>query len=228
MVYVLFNSKKIFGIYETISLLKVNCYIFIYQLFASEKLDEGTYTYIKEILLEEEDLNLEELITLMKEAKIYIQTQPVEESGETAFLYISDHIENRFRELQDKIAMDSRVTVKFPGRNAIDNMMITDEIEKEWKKIDPENYKTILNKLRKLIIKNIQKLQLDYSDRILFGNVSSDEASETSYQVWPSDIGNWNLPDGTKMFGEGFAICFDRQGPGVFGIVINPMYGYKI
>lgn len=227
MVYVLFNSEKIFGIYETMSLLKTNCYIFIYELFASEKLDEGSYTYIKELFFEEKNMNLEELINLMKEAKIYIQTHQVEENGETAFLYISDHIESRFKELQDKLAMDSRVTVKFPGRNALDNMMITDEIELAWRNIDPDNSTHIIKKLRKLIIKNIQKLQMDYSDRIAFGNVSSDDASETSYQVWPADIGNWDLPDGTKMFGEDFAICFDRQGPGVFGIVINPMYGYK-
>ena len=106
-------------------------------------------------------------------------------------------------------------------------MMITGEIESSWRNLDPKNFSRILGMLKGLLIRGIQKLQLTYGNRIKFGNVSDLEANEFSYQVWPADMGNWNLPTNSRMFGDGFAVCFKYQIPGVYGIVIDPKFGYK-
>lgn len=93
--------------------------------------------------------------------------------------------------------------------------------------MDSDNYLEIITKLKKSIIKRISQLQMMFEGRVQFGNVSDTQASLISYQLWPADIGNWNLSNNSIMFGDGFAACFQYQVPGVYGIVTNPYYGYE-
>ncbi len=124
------------------------------------------------------------------------------------------------------MSKDSRITVTFPGRSAIDNKMLTSDIEERWRSLDVDNYVTIRNVLFKYLVKRIQKLELDFEGRVMFGIVSDTQASLMSYQVWPADQENWNLPENSKIPGDGLAVCFQYQVPGVFGIVTDPLFGY--
>lgn len=227
MAYILFNSEMIFGIYETLDLIKFNSYVFIYDLLKINKIPRDIYFDIKKCLMEQEIKDLVDLQKIMVKANIHTEYYQLENNGSTAFKNILRHISERFKMLQERLEMDKRVTVRFPGNNAADNMMLPSEIKDSWKKLDGKNYKILIQELENYITLEIQKLELRFGDRIQFGNVSDKDASETSYQVWPADIGNWDLPVNSKMFGDGFAVCFEFQVPGVFGIVTNPMYGYK-
>lgn len=227
MAYILFNSEMIFGIYETLDLIKFNSYVFVYDLLKSNKIPRDIYFDIKKCLMEEEVKDLVDLQKIMIKANIHTEYYQLENNGSIAFKNILRHISERFKMLQERLEMDKRVTVRFPGNNAADNMMLPSEIKDSWKKLDGKNYKILIQELENYISLEIQKLELRFGDRIQFGNVSDKDASETSYQVWPADIGNWDLPVNSKMFGDGFAVCFEFQVPGVFGIVTNPMYGYK-
>ena len=227
MVYILFNQDKIFGVYGTLTMLQTNCYIFVYQLYSKGRLNRDLYLQIKNQLDELAVDSLESLQKTMAPAYIDIETHELEDSSMVALKNISTHIDTRFDFLEDAMGKDSRVNVTFPGTSALDNMMITAEIESFWREMDPDNFLEVINKLKKLIIKRISVLQLMYEGRVQFGNVSDKQASTLSYQVWPADIGNWNLPNNSPVYGEGFAACFQYQVPGVFGIVTNPYYGYK-
>ena len=227
MVYILFNGEKIHGTYQTLQLLKANCYIFAYDLFRKNKLRRDIYFEIKDKILKTNVIELSKLQKIVMSAGMSIESHPLQENGYYVLENITKHIIQRFDKLEDDISKDARVIITFPGNSAIDNMMITSEIEDIWRNLDSENYTKIINELRKLIMLKIQRLQLKFPERIKFGSVSDKEASLISYQVWPADIGNWNLPNNSKIFGEGFALCFEYQVPGVFGIVINPLYGYE-
>ena len=226
MVYILFNKDKIFGVYGTLPMLQANCYIFAYQLYRSKKLNRDIYLQIKNQLDELALDSLESLQKIAAAAYIDIESHKLEDSSFTALSNISGHINSRFDILEDFMGKDSRVNVTFPGNSALDNMMVTAEIETVWREMDPDNYLEVITKLKKLIIKRISTLQLMFESRVRFGNVSDKQASTLSYQVWPADIGNWNLPNNSPIYGEGFAACFQYQVPGVFGMVTNPYYGY--
>ena len=227
MVYVLFNQDRIFGIYMTIELLKSNCFIFVYKLYKERKIDKSAYFLIKEKIFDVSLKDLADLQLIVRPVGIHTQYYELEKNGSTALKKILEHVDARFEELEMKMGMDSRVTATIPGRSALDNMLVTSEIEDVWKEIDPVNFLVIIDELRGFIMKKIQRLQTMYEGRIFFGNVSDTEASEISYQLWPADIDNWDLPENTEITGDGFAICFKYQVPGVFGIVTNPLYGYK-
>jgi hypothetical protein len=227
MVYILFNRDKIFGVYGTLTMLQANCYIFVYQLYNTRKLDRDTYMKIKTQLDELALDSLESLQKTMAMAYIDIESHDLENDSFKALENISKHIDFRFDTLEELLGKDSRVNVTFPGNSALDNMMVTAEIETVWREMDPDNYLEVITKLKKLIIRRISTLQLMFESRVKFGNVSDKQASTLSYQVWPADIGNWNLPNNSPVYGEGFAVCFQYQVPGVYGIVTNPYYGYK-
>ena len=227
MVYILFNQDKIFGVYGTISLLQTNCYIFLYTLFTQGKVSKETYFQIKNELSEIAVDTLPDLEKIMIPAGINIENQPLEANGFYALESITKHIDSRFDTLEEAMGKDARVTVTIPGNSALDNMMVTAEIENIWREMDSDNYLEIITKLKKSIIKRISRLQMMFEGRVQFGNVSDTQASLISYQLWPADIGNWNLPNNSIMFGDGFAACFQYQVPGVYGIVTNPYYGYE-
>lgn len=228
MVYILFNSDKIFGVYGTLSILQANCYIFVYELYRKGRVNKDIYISIKNDLDELALDSLESLQRIMARAYIEIESHPLESDGFTALKKIMSHINTRFDKLEEVMGKDSRVNTKIPGNSALDNMMVTAEIESVWRQMDPENYLEIITKLKKLLIQRISVLQMMFGSRVQFGNVSDKEASALFYQVWPADISNWNLKNNSRIFGEGFAICFEYQVPGVFGIVVNPYYGYNL
>ena len=218
--------KDIYGIYNKFDLLKMNSFILAYKLYIKGNIDRKYYTYIKE---KTSDLNISylELKKLLEYSNIYINSYNLQNNDMEALNCIETHIEERFSELEEILTRDSRVTVTFPGKNALLNNMIPVEVENVWRSFDKENYDYVITRLNKLIIILIQLLQKKFHSRIKFGPVSDREASEISYQVWPADMGNWNLPMNSEMKGDGYALYFDYQKPGVFGIVTNPRYGYK-
>jgi hypothetical protein len=226
MVYILFNSSRILGLYETINLVQVNSFVLLYRMMNEGKIDKDNYFKVKKELMESTNIQYEELKELLSKVNIYVDYHDVEKNGLYAFEIILKHINSRFDKLEDMMSKDSRISVKFPGRSAIDNLMINPEIESHWRMIDMANYDTLRDELFKFMIKKIQKLELNFEGRVKFGVVSDTEASETSYQVWPADQENWNLPVNSKIPGEGLAVCFQYQVPGVYGIVVDPVFGY--
>ena len=227
MVYVLYDREKMYGVYKTLQLVKTNCYILIYELLRLKKIDRDVYFSIKKVLFEESRIESDNLRKLLKPAGVQIDEVTYESSSLLALKNIMEHIDNRFNQLREMMQKDSRVTVKFPGSSAIDNLMITKEIRDSWFEMDPMNSQKIIPELKSFIRSKIENLQETFDGRVTFGEVSDKYASQFSYQVWPSDIGNWNLTNGTKIFGSDMALNFEFQVPGVYGIVVNPKYGYK-
>lgn len=227
MVYVLYDRDGIYGIYKTIQLLKTNSYIFLYELFKKKKITREGYFSLKEILFTETRMDIRSLKMILEKAGVYIDEVEYESNSLLALKNILHHIDLRFNFLEDRMAKDSRVTVRFPGKDAINNLMITKDIYESWLEMDPMNYEKIIHELKKYIKTRIEELLEKFEGRVEFGDVSDKYASPVSYQVWPSDIGNWNLPDGSKIYGSDMAVNFEFQVPGVYGIVVNPKYGYK-
>lgn len=226
MVYILFNKDEIFGVYNTEQLVRHNCFVFLYKMKRQGKVSREEYFSIKKKIFDTPIYPVEELRRMMKIVGIFIDSHSYEENGLVALRNIILHINKRFDELDSFMEKDSRVTVTIPGVNALDNKMMTAGIQDRWKLLDPENFERIMTELGKILVLKIQMLELKYEGRVKFGVVSDTQASETSYQVWPADKENWNLPDGSKIPGDEMAICFEYQVPGVFGIVVDPMFGY--
>lgn len=226
MVYILYDDVGIFGVYETIQLLKTNCFVFLYDIFEVGRITKEEYFFVKKKLFESSYIDIVDLKKLMETVGIKISTVNLEKNGVVALESILEHIKSRFEKLHSYMAKDSRVTVTIPGKNSFDNLLITYQIEENWRELDPDNFKVIMLELKSYLIKSIQKLQLDFEDRVQFGQVSDTKASETSYQIWSADRKNWNLPNGYQIPGEDLALCFKYQVPGVYGIVLDPKFGY--
>lgn len=227
MVYILFSQDKIFGVYQNEDLLQHNCYVFLYERFQGEKVDTETYFRVKKLLFENKNISVNDLRKIMNSAGIFIDDHENQTSGLTALKNILYHIERRFNYLEENMGMDSRITVTIPGRNALDNEIFSENIERKWQELDTRNYTIIRDTLYKYLVTRIQKLQYQFKNRVFFGPVSDTNASETSYQLWPADKENWDVPNGTKIPGDGLATCFQYQVPGVFGIVVDPLFGYN-
>lgn len=227
MVYILFDKDTVYGIYKTLDLLKQNCFSFNYQKYNDKKTNEKEYFVVKNSLIEMVKPEIDDLRKLMLTVEIYVKITKYEENGLYALERILKHIKYRFDILEEKMSMDSRVHIKFPGNNAIENKMITHSIENNWRNLDMNNYLPIITQLRKYLITRIQNLEMKFTTRVKFGSVCDTYASEIFYQVWPADQQNWNLPENTPIQGSEFSSCFEYQTEGVFGIVTDPLYGYK-
>ena len=204
----------------------MNSFILVHKLYIQRKVAKKYYLFVKE---KTSDLNLSyvDLTKILEPLHIYLRNYEEEDSAFGVMKSIEEHIEIRFNELEDKLLLDSRVQITFPGKNALKNDMLPIEVENVWRGFDKENFTRIITRLKKLIIVRIQLLQKKFYGRIKFGSVSDKDASEISYQVWPADMRNWDLPENSQMVGEGYSLYFDYQIPGVFGIVTNPRYGYR-
>ena len=96
MVYILFNRDKIFGVYGTLKMLQSNCYIFVYQLYNTRKLDRDTYIKIKNQLDELALDSLESLQKTMAVAYIDIESHDLENDSFKALENISKHIDGSY------------------------------------------------------------------------------------------------------------------------------------
>jgi hypothetical protein len=226
MVYILFSNSEIIGLYEKESLVKQNAFVAVYRMMKKGLITQEIYFQIKQRLFQDFNIPIKDLQQIIQIANLYIDYRKIEENGLEALEKVLKHIEERFNYLEDIMSKDSRITVTFPGNSAVDNKMMTVEIEDRWRALDVDNYVFIRNELFKFLVKKIQKMELDFEGRVMFGIVSDTQASLMSYQVWPADQENWNLPENSKIPGEGLAVCFQYQVPGVYGIVTDPMFGY--
>ena len=85
-----------------------------------------------------------------------------------------------------------------------------------------EAYKNFMDALGR----GVEQLRREFPSRVVFGQVSSADASATHLQVWGANADNWNLTPGSSISGGGMAIAMAVQGPGVFGWPSN-IFGSK-
>ena len=80
---------------------------------------------------------------------------------------------------------------------------------------DVHNVSRILDALGR----GVEQLRREFPSRVVFGQVSSADASATHLQVWGANADNWNLTPGSSISGGGMAIAMAVQGPFVVIVV---------
>ena len=136
MVYILFNNSEIIGLYQKESLVKQNAFVAIYKMMQQGSISQEMYFQVKQKLMSQFNMPIKDLQILLKSVNIYIDYRKIEENGFYALERVLKHIEERFNFLEETMAKDSRVTVTFPGNSAIDNKMLTVEIEDRWRSLE--------------------------------------------------------------------------------------------
>jgi hypothetical protein len=233
MTYIVSLNGEIYGIYETIDLVRTNLLIILIFNLEKENIDVDFYENIHEYLIvpsfSEQSLEIPELRREISNLGIHIQKMESEKNGSYALEKIMNHINWRFMELEKKMNHDSRVKITFPGDNS-DNHQLGVPYVDDWKLIDRVNWLKLSNHLHTYISSKIRELEKNFppiSDkRVRFGEVLYDNANERSIQVWSANSINWNLPKGVEIPGLYQAQQMRFQEPGVFGIVVTPKYGY--
>ena len=82
-----------------------------------------------------------------------------------------------------------------------------------------EHYKAVLE----VIDTGVNTLYTTFTDRVLFGQISSDIADDDTIIVWGANVNNWNDENLVKRpRGDGQASFITEQKWGVFGIVTTP------
>ena len=227
MVFVILNSKRIFGVFETEELVKFHLPIILIESFNEGMASKESVLRIQELIKDKEEVKIDFVKELLKSIKVFVIEKDLEKNGFYVLDLILAHISRRFETLEQAMTLDDRVKIRIPGNNALENKLINYDVETSWMSLDITNFKKIITKLKKKIILEIQKLELKFKDKVSFGKLDEDEASDTNILVWPADKENYDLPDGEPIEGKGFALCFEFQKPGIFGIVVDPKFGYK-
>ena len=135
------------------------------------------------------------------------------------------HIEYRFDNLEKLMKKDTRNKITFPGLNP-SNHKLCDFYFPSWNLLDKENYHLLTKSLQDYISIRMNDLKKMYPERINFGDVVYENATSNHFQVWGANAKNWNLPEGAKIPGKFQAAQMKIQEPGVYGIVVTPLYGY--
>lgn len=230
MAYILYYLNTIKGCYGTIDLLRFNVLILCFELKKTDKISDTIYERITESL---EHPHFDELSfqnPILKQSLIdeHIRIQVVDYvySGHQILEKILKHIEKRFDNLVDKMYLDSRVKITIPGTDP-ENHQLGPMYKECWKLVDRDNYEELYNAMYNYISSKIMELIEKFdNERIKFGDIFYQNASLTDYQLWSANIQNWDLPEGSKIPGSYQALDMKIQVPGVYGIVVNPRYGY--
>ena len=229
MAYILYYKNKVYGCYGTLDLLRYNMLIILYNLYQNQKIDKQTYegimTYFESEYFSIDTFKLEDFRKELRKCNFSIEQIDYEQSGKYAIENILSHVEYRFDTLEKIMKKDSRVKVTFPGNDA-ENHKLCDFYFPSWNLMDKENYQILTKSLHDFIAIRMNNIKKMYPERVIFGDVVYENASPTHYQVWGANAKNWNLPEGSKIPGKYQAMQMKVQEPGVFGIVVTPLYGY--
>jgi hypothetical protein len=235
MTYIVTLNGEIYGVYDTIDLVRTNLMIIFFFNLEKGNIGVDFYEKINEYFIvpqfSEQSLEIPDLKSDISGLGIHILKAETEKNGTYALEKIMNHINWRFMDLEKKMNHDSRVKITFPGDNS-ENHQLGIPYAGDWKLIDRDNWKKLTDTLHKYIGSKIRELEKKFpplkkgDNRIRFGEVLYDNATETSIQVWSANAVNWNLPKGTEIPGLYQAEQMKFQEPGVFGIVVTPIYGY--
>ena len=231
MAYILYHKGVIIGSFGTIDMLRINLLILCFDLMSHSDMNKITYENIVDYLeypnFSEFSFQNTKLKQDLLDEDIRIQLIKYEGSGNDILMKILKHIETRFDKLKDAMLIDSRVTATIPGNDPTDHQLGPAYFEC-WKLADRDNYKNLTKVMYEYITSKILELIEKFDDRIKFGDVYYQNASAINYQLWSANAVNWNLPEGSKIPGSHQAHAMKIQVPGVFGIVVNPRYGYEL
>lgn len=230
MAYIIYHLGSIVGCYGNIDLLRLNLLILCFKLKLDDKINNLVYENIVEALEHPEFDEFSFQNTSLKkdliDENIRVQVIHYEGSAHIVLENILKHIEQRFYELRDKLYLDARVNITIPGSDPHKHDLGT-MYEECWKFVDKENYKQLYNTMHDYISSKIIELIESFGiERVKFGDVYYQNATATNYQLWSANAVNWDLPEGSKIPGSYQALSMKIQVPGVFGIVVNPRYGY--
>lgn len=229
MTFVLSLNGSVYGVYETVDLVRVNLLIILFYNLERGNIELSYYEdlldYLKSDSFSENTFFIPQFQSSIKQLDLTIEEFVNEKNGGCPLEYIMNHINWRFMELEKKMERDVRVKVTFPGENAKDHAL-GEPYFKDWKYVDRKNHKTLTDSLREYITAKIEVLQKRFKGRVHFGEVMYENANDKSIQVWSANGANWNLPEGDEIPGKYQAEEMKFQGPGVYGIVVTPLYGY--
>jgi ribosome-associated translation inhibitor RaiA len=229
MVYALLLNHKIYGLYETIDLVRLNMMIILFYNLEKGKVKVAKYEnlmdYLRSPSFSEETFHVPEFNREVKKLGIRVDYFNVEKNGSTPLEYIMNHVNWRFMELEKKMKHDGRIKITIPGENKEDHRLGNPYFD-NWRWVDPENWECITSTLHNYISKKIGELEKKFKNRVRFGEVLYENANEHSYQLWSANAANWCLPEGEEIPGKFQAEEMKFQGPGVYGIVVTPLYGY--
>lgn len=230
MAYLLYYQDEIQGCYGTVDLLRMNILILLTQLLKDNLVNKVMYQDLLNYLdlddFTEENLMIDELNQNLYNLDLRIKKIIHETNGKCALEHILEHIKYRFDQLNEIMMKDVRVKTTFPGESAKEHNLGPMYYE-QWKLLDNKNWQILTKTMHNYITERIEDLTDSYPDRIKFADVLYQNASETSYQVWSANALNWHREPGQEIPGEFQAKEMKFQEPGVFGIVVNPRYGYK-
>lgn len=229
MLFLLYLNEEIIGGYGTVEILRLNLFILIYNLYSSKYLNKIAYKKLEEKLItypftienfEDTDFKGE-----LVDAGIKIETTLVVNKPNDVLNKIKMKLDSRFDQLEEILNKDIRIKVTFPGQSAVKHRLGTMYVE-DWKLIDQENYHNLAQEMHHHITQKILHFEEVFGERVKFGDVLYQNANSLSYQVWSANAINYDLKEGQKIPGDYQALEMKVQGPGVFGIITTPKYGY--
>jgi len=230
MAYLLYYKREIHGCYGKVDVLRFNILIILMQLLKDDQINQILYedllNYLQVDSFNEESFSIEDLNQKLVDIGLRIKKVVHEGSGKCALEHILEHIKYRFDQLEEVMMKDVRVHITFPGKDA-ENHNLGPMYYDQWKLLDGDNWQLLTQTMHDYISERIRDLMDTYHKRIKFADVSFENASDISYQVWSANALNWHRPKGQEIPGEYQAKNMKYQDDGVFGIVVNPRYGYK-
>lgn len=229
MVFILYYKKNTYGCYGTVDLLRYNMLIILYNLYQSKQISKRMYesimTYFESEYFSIDTFKLEDFKHNLHICNFSIEEIDYEQSGKYAIENILGHIEYRFDNLEKLMKKDSRNKITFPGTSP-ENHNLCKFYFPSWNLMDKENYEVLTKSLHDYIAIRMNDLKRSYPSRVNFGDVLYENASPNHFQVWGANAKNWNLAEGASIPGKFQAAQMKIQEPGVYGIVVTPLYGY--
>jgi len=227
--YLLYLNEDILAGYGTIDLLRLSLLILIYNLYVSDKIEKNIYKTLEKDLsnfpFNKEDFNNEELKINLVNIGIIVEEIDLFKDENTILNRMKNHVNQRFENLIEILSKDVRILATFPGENAYKHRL-GNMYKDDWKFVSLENYQQMYEELHNYIGEKIENIVNLFDERIKFGDVMYENASSLHYQIWSANAVNYNLPEDTKIPGDYQAVEMKIQGPGVYGVITTPRYGY--
>lgn len=229
MIFLLYLNEEILECYGQVDILRLSLLILIYKLYISQKINKISYKKLEEKLEENpftlDNFNDHQLKEELIDIGIKIEISEIINNDKEVLKKILKHIENSFDQLEEILSKDIRIIATIPGENAFKHRLGTMYVE-DWKLINFNNYKQLAEEMHQYIAERIINLISVFDDRIKFGDVLYQNASELNYQLWSANIINYNTQPGDKIYGDYQAQEMKIQTPGSFPIIVTPRYGY--